>query len=121
MAAGRSSRRTEDQASDEEGDARTDNQEFDLDLRKRSGNERRPDYPSYNAGYTEKHEECEYQLERAVPDKLAKRYRFRDVGWIYGVIHNLAHGWTRMPATQHLASLVALLCRRPVSPTAPLH
>ena len=44
--------------------------------------ERRPDYPSHNAGYTEKHEAGEYQLERAVPNNLLKRYRFRVVGWI---------------------------------------
>jgi hypothetical protein len=82
-----------------------------MDLRKRTGNERRPDYPSYNAGYTEKHEAGEHQLERAVPNKLAKRHRFRVVGWIYGVIHNITHRWIAMPAIQHLASADSLLGR----------
>ncbi len=63
--------------------ARTDHQQFDLDLRDRSGNERRPNYPSYNASYTEKHEEGKYQLERAVSDESGKRYMFRIARWAW--------------------------------------
>ena len=45
--------------------------------------ERRPDYPSYDAGYTEKHEEGEYQLERAVSDESAQTLPISgSLGWI---------------------------------------
>jgi hypothetical protein len=90
-------RRGEDQPSTEQRYGRTDDQQFDIDLRDHPGDERGPCHPSHDARYAEKQDEGKDQLERAVLGQWS--YPFRRREWAWRFIHRCSiAAWTMVQA-----------------------